>query len=53
MPTGRPASTTMSAVIFDELSRCKASLANWSGRTVFGDAVITASTGACSKSTRM
>jgi hypothetical protein len=28
MPTGRPFSTTISAVIFDELSICSASLAN-------------------------
>ena len=41
MPTGAPRSTTNSAVIFDEFSSCNASLASWSGRTVFGDCVIT------------
>src|SRR6516164_9043027 len=43
-PTGLPPSTTISWVFFIELSSSSASLTSWSGRTVFGSAVITSST---------
>src|SRR3984957_4347560 len=52
MPTGLPASVTISAVIFEELSISSASLASRSPRIVFGFFVITSSTSAVIRSGR-
>ena len=44
MPTGRPASTTISAVMAAELTRSSAEAASASGEMVFGAGVMISST---------
>ena len=50
MPTGLPASVTISAVTFDELSISNASLASVSRATVYGFLVMTSTTSALIRS---